>query len=633
MQSATLESMFIPIEDTQSFRTLPIQSHIPTILNLIQTYPVTSIVCPPGNGVNIALPMNLIQNIQSTNNRVLVGVYDDDTAKTLYNIANSSPYIGYVSKDQTIQSEHTLITYTTLDYIVHILSQSTIISPTLIILDKYSGDSPLYNLIIQLSSQIKQIKVVVVESSSTTEDIARYDVNLNVFPVQIQYHSRNYKIMDLDLISDTVDVITSFHTSRSLGDILVLVPSKGDADNIKSRLTLDNTSIITQPEIKLSESSTNQHIYILTPDLAMSLAIKKIYTIIDTMIIPHIGTNYFGGIKRKYIYTPPSISLDHARYLGSDDNQLYYRMCTQDFFTRIKEVRNTYIPLDLILYAYMSNQNSVVLADRPNDLMSQRLSDKKWLESVVKILEQNQSYLKLLKSTTLPLGILNSIILSRCISSDIPLFPCICLLSILESYEPSMLLYPLKSVNMSNYQYQVLIREHGERHFKRFEGISSLHTLCNIFVTLLDEVGGIDATYQDIIEWCRINSINSSIIQSCINLIRDIISILNANGYTVDVGPFTTEGIINAMTSHFIDVYSDSLVQLVVREDLYDPFISGVVDDERVLDTLTYITYTDGQNVYHLDNRLMPSMLYATPSYKLLVLFKLSHSIIIALNI
>ncbi len=105
----------------------------------------------------------------------------------------------------------------------------------------------------------------------------------------------------------------------------------------------------------------------------------------------------------------------------------------------------------------------------------------------------------------LPFSVRNSLALYYLKQQSLSIFPDLCILAMLDSYGPYFI-YPKRDPGISQQEYNLVIQEHTERFFKVFIGASDLHTLSNICVTFLNEVGGLQS--DTLKSWARLHSLN-----------------------------------------------------------------------------------------------------------------------------
>lgn len=139
----------------------------------------------------------------------------------------------------------------------------------------------------------------------------------------------------------------------------------------------------------------------------------------------------------------------------------------------------------------------------------------------------------------LPFNPRNGKILFRWCSKKLPVFPCFVILTIIE--------------NPPRYILRNKILPQLEQLFRR----SNLETFLNIVVTCLDDVGGPDAGYLLIREWCCYYSLNADQVW---NIIQNLISF---NHYFPDhpIATFNTKIAINLFRDIAVEEYKDFLIE------------------------------------------------------------------------
>jgi len=596
------------------FNELKISSHLPSLSQFIDNNSITAIISPLGMGTNIVVPIMLAKMGYKT----FVVTRIELILSQYQMIVNKNNKIGYANHQNINYDETSQIVYVTADYMKDLLlnyvKNNKIILPDVLMLDDSNLDSINNYLIIQLWNQLnQQIPKLIISTDHLNQSqfqIAQiYEIANPPISTNIRYHQRNYNLHEIQLFRDTANVIADLHTSSIDGNFIVLVADNSEIDLVMSYLNLTNiqlipiaTSLTANELISLYNHSTDQRKIIITTDIISYLpSVDNIRVIIDTMRYNTLETTLTGGLRTKTRFINKVLASQHASLAS-----ICYRMCTYDFYQRLDNLTSPQIlslPLyNTILQLLNANLDPITILNiLPPDTLNQQLSLLKQL----KIITDNNTITELGKfSLLMPLSIRNTTVLFNLINSNIqPLFPSICILSLIDCYGPSYFFYPQRSLNQNNAEYELIIQEHRNKFFTKFEGRSDLHTLVNIFTTLLNDTGGLQAPTNELLLWCRSNSINYSKINEVISLILSIINILSTLNIFVEIGPFNTIPAIDLIRPVIQEVYSNLIMYLYQQ-------------------TPTVFTYyhTETSSHYRLDFKQNISLLISQPSPSIIAL-------------
>ena len=159
-----------------------------------------------------------------------------------------------------------------------------------------------------------------------------------------------------------------------------------------------------------------------------------------------------------------------------------------------------------------------------------------------------------------PLGIRNAAVLWRWIEQGLPLFPGIIATCLIDCYGPSYYWIPRRNRDQSTTEYRIATDAHKEKYFSEFVGSSDVETALNMWNTLMDDVGGYDAGPKAILTWTQENSINHKKLKEVLTISRQCINAANRRGLEVNVGRFTTAGVITKLKPILSDVYGDMVM-------------------------------------------------------------------------
>jgi hypothetical protein len=144
------------------------------------------------------------------------------------------------------------------------------------------------------------------------------------------------------------------------------------------------------------------------------------------------------------------------------------------------------------------------------------------------------------------------------VSAQYPVFPGIVAASLIDSYGPSYFWIPRRKPDMDTHEYNLMVRDYKIKNFGKYIGYNDLETCLNMWSDLMASVGGIDASPKAVVNWARSNSINNKKIRELLTIVDQSVKAMNHYGRRVQVGPFTTQGVMKAARPLLLSVYSDT---------------------------------------------------------------------------
>lgn len=605
----------------EEIKKLAIWTYIPEIMRLIEKNEIIAVISPKGFGNLIGLPAILGMRGMKT----YIVVETKENAKSLSNYQKIiSPGIEVGDEDE--YNENTKIVYMTIkgikDKILENVKEGEIgnieFTDVIIIDDNDIKNIEHYmikGILMDGYKNNRKIPKIIFDNSIYNQieytEINTYKINPMIYPINIQYNNKNYDINDRELYDDTIKIIKNYRNSEINGNILILVPDMNKVKYIEEKLKYENIigikDIINEDDIKkLTEKDDKNKIIICNNINENIITNNNIQIVIDTLVTKSYKITMSGGKRIVYQYISKLRSDQNITFLGRKMSGTYYRMCKKEFYENLVSIYLTEI-LKYPIYNEIMELINVGLD--PKQILKDFINIDKDIE-LLKRLEmiENNKITKIGElSLILPFGIRINAILGHCIEKNIPLFPCISILTMIDSYGPTYFWYPYKNPKIENIDYNVMINEHYETFFKQFIGYSQLHTLSNIWIKLMEDNNGMDGTLDEIVEWARIHSINIDKIIEVREMVEYIILLLNHLGYKIEIGPFTTNGIIDVLRPIINYVYSDNIYQLqnnnIIRNIYYDSNL----------------------NSYTIDNYEIPNMLEMNPPISIVSLLSLKY--------
>ena len=166
------------------------------------------------------------------------------------------------------------------------------------------------------------------------------------------------------------------------------------------------------------------------------------------------------------------------------------------------------------------------------------------------------------------------------LSASYPAFPGIVAACLIDSYGPSYFWIPRREPGQSPEEYNTMLRDYKHSKFGKFLGYNDLETALNMWHDLTSTIGGISGNKRDLAKWVRDNSINNKKIRELLTVVSRSERTVRRLGYNVQIGPFTTQGVMNASRPLLLSVYSD--MTLIHRRKI--TYFSPITKEEYRLD-------------------------------------------------
>lgn len=366
----------------------------------------------------------------------------------------------------------------------------------------------------------------------------------------VKYDPRNYTLIQRDdlhksMARQAAQIAYASPDSR----VLLLLPTSTGVDALIGILRHAQLPV---PVNSLEHGSSGHGIIVAQRDagLLMASRLKPTYTF-DALIKQRWIPTWTQGRR----FDESFVSKEEADQASSLSG-VVHRMMTRNLYTTL-EASITY---KVCLWRDWLIQNS--------DKRSSPLTiDRCWQHLVTdqELVDRTNVVDAKLKDFLLrqPLGLRPALVLWKWAQDELPLFPMISLIAMLDSYGPPYFEYPIRT---SEYQdregeYQALIRRHGERYFGEFVGKTDLEVLLKIWLSLLDFAGGFDGIPNYVEAWALQYSINRQKILEAYIVARDLIKYFEDNKKDVPKGPFDIDTFLVEAYDYIEAVYSDRLVK------------------------------------------------------------------------
>lgn len=579
---------------------ISITPHLPRIVDLIRNNATVSVVAPTGSGKSIGIPAAL----GAINARCFVVVPTRTAAASLIEyqrvlMEKSATPVNVGSDNQMEQNQ---IIYATAGHtkrkLLTYFSEGKVtpidFCDVLMIDEIHSGNIDT-TVIVSLWMVAAKAGVTVprlVLASATPIPITIiptpvvYTIDTTKFEITYKYLDKN----PVNLNVETAALVSNIHKTQPPGHILVFASGSSEVEEITDliknelrpgaqRMEEPNVVMAGRPgaiiipafgSLKKSDIDLiykpvklNERKIIVATNIAeMSITIEDIGYVVDTMKEKRAETSQSGGFR----LTQTDISKDSAKQragrTGRTRPGVCYRMCTLEKYESLEEHRPSEIqrmPIYGTVLELLSvglSPESVLLEVDPNKISNavQLLTRLGMYKSTVTDMGKFAPYY--------PLSVRNSAFLWKWIQAGHPIFPGIVVSAIIDSYGPSYYFIPRPRPNQSTTEYNKILQEYKQKNFSKIIGYNDLETGLNMWSNLTDTIGGIKTNYRVLSNYSRNNSMNNKKLKELLSIVRRMIETTTLLGYEVNIGKFTTPGVVTAARPLLLSIYSDvTLIQ------------------------------------------------------------------------
>lgn len=603
--------------------------YLPQIGKKISENAVTVVSAPTGSGKSIGIPSTFGQS----GYRVFISVPTVTAARSLANyqkMITDNVTVGFAAEGEVRYDEQTTIVYSTSGHLRRKLltyfsdgQPKDIDFTDILIIDEAHSGSLDNSINIDLWKYAAQAGVSVprLVLSSATIDLepdtdeasglnrlfagilepAIEKVNLARRGLLIKYHDSNYDLDETDIYAATAKVAAEFHNSTTPGDMLIFAPGANEVENLVSLLTqakLENALIL--PAYGAMEMEQLAAIYndpppgmrkiIIATNVAESaITISNLGIVIDTMLEKRNEVSKSGGTRLALTHISQSSAKQRAGRTGRTRDGVCYRMMTEGKYETLEKQRPAEITRVPLYNVIMELMNAGL---RPIDVLTDVSDERKLGQQIIDAVEL-LIYLGLLDSktripteagrfvTNFPLSVQNATVLWKWKEKDLPMFPAIAVMSMIDCYGPSYLYYPRRQPDQTDADYRSSTDQHTKTYFEKFIGYSDIDTLINIWNDLMDYIGGPRGHSDKITKWSRENSMNNKKIREALNIVnqcqnecrrlfrRDDLKTPATRTPTkknrCEDGPFTREGTLTHLRPILAEVYANTTMNLLKR--------------------------------------------------------------------
>lgn len=390
------------------------------------------------------------------------------------------------------------------------------------------------------------------------EDVGKLKYRPSDFTVTITHTGPSSKPKAGESVRQIAEIIL-----KSQGTIAIYVAGYGEGEAMTSMLRkmlsakhiiIGAHSIIVDTILEAVVSDNKNKVIVVT-DATASILPLDVSVVIDTMLeyttvmTKHLGT--------RTILSTISKRRAAARIgrLGTRSEGRAYRMMSQEQYDKLPDVLES--ELDRLPFHWPMIRTLVTGYD-VSELFA-GLSDIK-LEEATRLLK-DLGIISLDGRLTdrgkfvamFTLGIVPSVILEMWFRAKNPLFPCIVVVSLLDSYEEGYFKYPPATDSRA-------LDAHYAKYFRRYEGYSDVETMINMWHAIMDVGGGIDKVLSEMPKmktWCANNSIRFGRIKEALHTMSVTTNVLTKElRADVPKGKFTLEGFLAKFRPIVIEVYT-----------------------------------------------------------------------------
>lgn len=573
---------------------MQIDRFIPDIVTMVSSNVISSVISQTGSGKSLRIPSALAENGMKTFVTVPTrtsAISLADFQKTLTN-----QKIGYAAEGNIRYDNETMVAYVTsgharrkmLSYFKDGEVRDLDFCDVLMVDEVHSGSIDT-SIIIALWIKAAMSGVTVprlLVASATPVDInispppVVYEVIFEKYPIEIYYLEEDLEADSDELYKKSAEYAAAIHNQSdiSTGHIIVFVPGKGDVTSVMSQISklIDTKNVNILPAYGTLDPENMKQIYKETPGkrkiivatnvAEMSITVSDVGYIIDTMMEKRSETSNSGGLRLVTTYESKDSAIQRAGRTGRTRSGVCYRLCTVEKYNSLEQHRPPEIER-VPIHEQVLELIDVGLS--PDEILTvsnpQRITDSiKLLNQLGMVVYENGGNARITDigkfAPRFPLSVRNAAFLWNWIQSELPIFPGVVTINIIDTYGPSYFWLPRRGNDESLKDYNEKIVKYKKEFFDKYRGYSDLETSLNMWSDLI-KLDNRPDRYKVIIEkristvWAKTNSINNKKIIELINNTNQCVETLIRLGYTVNKGLFTPVNVIKAARPIFLNIY------------------------------------------------------------------------------
>ena len=584
---------------------MQIATHLPAIMRLIGANPVVSIVAPTGSGKSVAVPAAIASSgarcfvtVPTRTAAISLAEYQRTLQRNANPEINVNKFVGYAAEGNVNYGNDTYIAYVTggharrkmLKYFSKGIAAPMDFCDVLMVDEVHSGSvdtTIIISLWMKAASMGVQVPRLVVASATPVPMIIEptpvvYTVELVAFPIQFVYINEDIDIDDPQggLYVKAGELAYNIHktTDINTGHILIFAPGSAEVEIIVAKLKEFNKDpkkimdiipafgALKQEDIALIYKTTgpNERKIVIATNIAeTAITISDIGHVIDTLTEKRAETSSNGGFRLTTRYISKDSAKQRAGRTGRTRAGVCYRMCTEQKFETLDQHRPAeidrvpiYDTIMELLDIGLSPESTIKGIDPQRVIQATRLLTSLGMvtntASGITVTEMGHFAPKF------HISVRNAAFLWKWIQVGYPIFPGIVTACLIDSYGPSYFWIPRKSSEMTPPEYNIMIQAYKEKYFGKIIGVNDLETSLNMWHDFIGTVQGINPNFREVSNWTRENSINNKKMRELITIIQQSVKAATKLDYDVQIGPFTTAGVMNASRPILLSVYSDN---------------------------------------------------------------------------
>ena len=606
-----------------------IAPHLHKIASLISTSDVVSVIASTGSGKSVGIPAA----IASTGARCFVTVPTRTAAVSLAEYQRvlqqaASPgtdvtkLVGYAAEGNVQYGPDTRVAYVTggharrkmLSYFSKGVAKPIDFCDVLMVDEVHSGSidtTMIISLWMKAASLGLLVPRLVIASATPVPMLIQptpvvYTVDLAAFPIEMRYLDKDIDIDDASgfLYTEAARIATDIHRNTPIasGHILIFAPGSAEVEAVTASLQESLKGVVDgktatiipafgalkQEDIALiyKETAANERKIVIATNIAeMSITISDVGHVIDTMVEKRAETSQSGGFRLSTQYISKDSAKQRAGRTGRTRPGICYRLCTLQRYESLEEHRPPEIqrvPIYEIVMELLdvglSPENVIQGIDTQRVIKAVQLLTRLGMitNSAAGIVVTDMGHF----APRFHISVRNAAFLWQWIQAKLPVFPGIVVAALVDSYGPSYFWIPRRKPDMMMEEYNLMIKEYKTKHFGKYIGYNDLETSLNMWSDLMLTTGGIKAPQRTLIKWARDNSINNKKVRELLMIVEQCINAAQREKLDVQIGPFTTQGVMAAARPFLLNAYSD--MTLIHRHDI--TYFSPVTREDYRLD-------------------------------------------------
>ena len=428
-------------------------------------------------------------------------------------------------------------------------------------------------------------------------DVGRYEIPMKThYNVDVIYHSKDYFPGDLQMLDEMSNFVSMYHDREDIkSHFLVFVSGEREAGIVSTKLkNIGSNALILTAYSNLSSSERSgisdpappgvRKIIIATNMVETSITIEDLGMVFDGMVEKQASVSQSGGKRLDSVMISKASAEQRKGRTGRTRDGICYRMITQESFDGLQPHREPEIkriPVhEQILELIDSGLDPLkVLKDSvPNFDINEKVESSLKVLKQLKMLDNNGEITDIGKfGPRFPISVGNSAVLWYAVMiNEMPAYPVLVVLSLMDSYGPSYFYYPRKKDDMNATEYKIFKEEHRKTYFNKYEGRDDMETFIYMWDDMIQDLGGWDyldpkgnnklKNRKNLARWCKKNSMNERKIYEAVRNVSDCLQIIRkyktpkGGDVNTDTGSFGPEILMQNLKQIFVEVYDDRIL-------------------------------------------------------------------------